>query len=171
MKRILCLFVFALLLMTLAGCGGKKEEEPETEEQAPMVSMYDLRVAMLEADKDMPEMLSVSSSDEKAGELFAYLSEYDYEGVEGYFLAYAADGMAYEVAVVCLKDEANAADLAKTIKAHVQGRINLYKSYAPEQVPKAEAAKIVTNGRYVALIMCDDPAAVQKAFEEGIKTE
>lgn len=163
MKRVLFGLLAAVLL--LAGCAA-----PITPtENEPMVSMYDLRTAMLAKDPSLPEMTAVSSSDENAGELFGYLSDLDYEKVEGYFLAYASDGMAYEIAVVALKDAADLPALEASLKAHVQGRVNLYKTYAPEQVAKAQAAEIVSRGRYAALIMCGDQNAVKAAFEESVQ--
>ena len=59
--------------------------------------------------------------------------------------------------------------LEATLKAHVQGRVSLYKSYAPELVEQASAAEIVTEGRYMALIMCEDRAAVKAAFLAGVR--
>lgn len=169
MKKLLCLLLAALLL--LAGCS-KPGTPTESETGAPksMVSMYDLRKAMLDAQPGLPEMTAVSSSDENAGALFSYLSELDYEKVEGYFLAYSSDGKtANEFAVVCLKDPADLPALEATLKAHIQGRVNLYKSYAPELVEQASAAEIVTEGRYAALIMCEDRAAVKNAFLAGVR--
>ena len=195
MKRSICIICAALLLL-LCACGSSDKTETtgagttqseaettaeskaaettpaETSEEASAeagISMYDLRKAMLAADPALPEMMAVSNSDDKADELFAYLSDLDYSKVDGYFLAYAADGMAYEIAVVALKDEGDVSELKDSLIRHVEGRVNLYKSYAPDQVEKAEDAEIVTNGRYVALIMCDDKEAVKAAFEEGIK--
>lgn len=169
MRKLLCLLLAALLL--LAGCAGPVQKpEDESTEAVPMVSMYELRKAMLEAQPGLPDMTAVSSSDENAGALFAYLSELDYEKVEGYFLAYSSDGKtANEFAVVCLKDPADLPALEATLKAHVQGRVSLYKSYAPELVEQASAAEIVTEGRYMALIMCEDRAAVKAAFLAGVR--
>ena len=169
MKKLFCLLL--VLLLVLTGCAKPAENpEPETETAAPMVSLYDLRKAMLDAQPGLPEMSAVSSSDENAAELFTYLSELDYEKVEGYYLAYAADGKtANEFAVVCLKDAADLPALTTTLKAHVQGRVNLYKTYAPELVEQASAAEIVTVGRYAALIMCEDRAAVKAAFLAGVR--
>ncbi len=169
MKKLICLLLAAALL--LAGCAGPaKKAEDETTEATPMVSMYELRKAMLEAQPDLPDMTAVSSSDEDAGALFAYLSDLDYEKVEGYFLAYSSDGKtANEFAVVCLKDAADLPALEASLKAHVQGRVNLYKSYAPECVKQASEAEIVTEGRYAALIMCEDLAAVKAAFLAGVR--
>ena len=168
MKRTICLLLALSLL--LCGCGGGPAETEAPAEPAPMVSMYDLRRAMTAAQPGLPEMISVSSSDENAGELFAYLSDLDYEKVEGYFLTYAADGKtADEIAVVCLRDEADLPALITSLKEHLQGRVNLYKSYAPELVEQASAAELVPQGRYLALIMCADRAAVKAAFEAGVQ--
>ena len=169
MKKLVCLLLALLLL--LAGCSNPgTATEPETDAHAPMVSMYDLRKAMLEAQPGLPDMTAVSSSDEDAGDLFAYLSDLDYEKVEGYYLAYSSDGKtANEFAVVCLKDAADLPALVSSLKAHVQGRVSLYKSYAPELVDQASAAEIVTEGRYAALIMCEDRAAVKAAFLAGVR--
>ena len=185
MKRWICM-AFAALMVLLCACGsdGKSEEtagettakesaaaqtESAKETASETVSMYDLRKAMLAADPSLPEMTAVSSSDEKCDELFAYLSDLDFSKVDGYFLAYAADGMAYEIAVVALKDEGDVSELKDSLIRHVEGRVNLYKSYAPDQVEKAENALIVASGRYAALIMCDDQAAVREVFENSVK--
>ena len=174
MKRILLIALAVCLL--LAGCRSKPEQardaapETETAAAAPMVSLYDLRVAMLAAQPDLPQMLNVSSSDENAAELFAYLSDLDYDKVEGYFLSYAADGKtANEFAVVCLKDAADVPALEVSLRTHIKGRVELYRTYAPDQAEQAAAAELAVQDRYVALIMCADQAAVKAAFTAGIQ--
>ena len=169
MKRLSVLLLAAVLILT--GCGPKPqptEPETSTEPVKPMVSMYDLRKAMEAAEPDLPEMLSVSSSDEDAANLFAYLSDLDYEKVEGFFLSYAAQGEAYELAVVALKDPADLPALEASLRAHQQDRVLLYKNYAADQVAMAEAAKVVSRGRYGALVMCAHPEAVLEVFEKGV---
>ena len=143
--------------------------EAPAETEAPSgVSMYDLRKAMLAADPNLPEMQVVSSTDQEAEDLFTYLSDLDYGKVESYFLSYAAEGESYEIAVVALRDAADADALTRSLMEHVNGRVLLYKNYAPEQVARAEAARTVTIGRYVALLMCDDQEAVLSAFRAGV---
>ena len=161
-KRIIALTLAAFCLIFAVSCGKNKETEP-------MVSMYDLRVAMLGADGSLPEMKSVSSSDEGAAELFSYLSDADYSKVEGFFLSYAAEGDSYEIAVVAMRNESDVSEMKASVEKHVAGRVELYKNYKPDQVPRAEAALVTVSGRYVALIMCDSPEAVREAFEKGIK--
>jgi len=130
--------------------------------------MYDLRTAMLAADASLPDMLSVSSADESAKNSFLYLSDLEYEKVDGYFLSYAKDGSAYEIAVIAVKDVSDAAAAKLSLERHLDGRINLYKNYSPENLPLAEAAEVGSSGRYVYLIMCTDRDAVKSAMESII---
>lgn len=169
MKKLLCLLLALVLLLT--GCAKPVEKpEPEPETQAPMVSLYDLRKAMLEAQPGLPDMTSVSSIDENAAALFTNISDLDYELVEGYYLAYDTNGKtANEFAVVCLKNEADIPALVSTLRAHIQHRENIYRNYSADQRRLVSTAEIVTEGRYVALIICEDRAAVKAAFLEGVR--
>ena len=130
--------------------------------------MYDLRTAMLAADASLPDMLSVSSADESAEDNFLYLSELEYEKVDSYFLSYAKDGSAYEIAVIAVKDAADVPEAQRSLERHLDGRKNLYKNYSPEDLPLAEAAEAGASGRYVYLIMCSDVKAVKSAMESII---
>ena len=147
--------------------------EPETaaptEPEQTCVSMYDLRVAMLAAERELPEMMSVSSADENAAELFTYLADLDYEKVEGYFLSYDSTGReGCEIAVVALKDASDLPALRTKLLEHLAGRKEMYKNYAPELVSRAENTRLVADGRYMALIMCQDQDAVEAAFHAGV---
>lgn len=177
MKRLIPLL---LALLLLCGCAGTPAADADATastaaddtaaapEPTPMVSMYDLRKAMEAAEPALPAMLSASSADADPAALFAYLSDLDYEKVEGFFLSYAEQGESYELAVVCLKDKADLSALTNSLKAHVADRVKIYENYAPEQVPRARDTEIVVCGRYAALIMCDAVSAVRDAFEQGV---
>ena len=158
MTRSGFLIIIAVLSLLLAACGSSKEEEPT-------VSLYDLTRAMCAAEPDLPAMSSISTSEEKADELFTYFAEFDYEKVDAYYLSYAADGAPFEIGVIALKDAADAAACRDALKAHVDGRVSLYQSYAPDYVQQAKESEILTEGRYVALVMCRDRAAVGEAFK------
>ena len=185
MKRITALLLACAFLFLCASCASQeKTEEPEeskttentagqtsgsaAEDPENAISMYDLRVEMLASDPSLPEMLVASSADKFPEEQFKYLSDVDYEKVEGFFLAYAADGMAYEIAAVLMKKESDVSECENSLKDHVKGRVELYKNYAPEEVAKAREARVVKVGRCVALIMCDDKAAVETAMKRAL---
>ncbi len=162
-KRLILIILSVILASSLVACG-----TGEVSPDAPTVSMYDLRVAMLEADPALPEMISVSSADDSAKDNFLYLSELDYEKVDSYFLSYAKDGSAYEIAVIAVKDAADVAEAKLSLEHHLEGRKNLYKNYSPEDLPLAEAAQVGSSGRYVYLIVCSDVKAVKTAMEKMI---
>ncbi len=163
-KRASLVVLSVCLAASFTACGGAEEVSPD----APTVSMYDLRTAMLAADGGLPEMLSVSSADESAKESFLHLSDLEYDKVDGYFLSYAKDGSAYEIAVIAVKDPSDAPEAQRSLERHLDGRINLYKNYSPENLPLAEAAEVGSSGRYVYLIMCTDRDAVKSAMESII---
>ena len=157
MKRKKCSLLIAVLcvLLSCMGCG---------QEDTPLVSMYDLSRAMLAADDTLPEMSYVSSSDENASELFSYLSD-----IDSYFLSYSSKGLADEIAVIALKNAADADAVKKTIDAHVQNRVAMYKQYDPSQTNRAEEAMVFTSGRYVVLIISEKQHEVKSAFNTFIK--
>ena len=159
MKRIFCLLCAAALCLGLCACGEKTQK----------IDMYELEKSMISADKSLPEMMVTGSWEENAEKAFSYISDLEYNKVSGYFLAYAADGTAYEIAVVQLKDKADVTAAADSLKAHVQDRVQLYKTYEPEQTQRAESAVVKTDGSFVLLIMSDTPQNAETAFKDFIK--
>ena len=140
------------------GCGGSSDT----------VSMYDLRTAMEAADDTLGEMLSADSNEEDAEDLFAYISDMDYGKVDKFFVSYSNEGSADEIAVIALKNASDTSDAEKSLKDHVQDRINVFSQYAPEEVKKAENAITFKDGKYAVLIICDKQDEVKKAFTDFI---
>ena len=152
------LAVCMLAAVFAAGCGGSSDT----------VSMYDLRTAMEAADDTLGEMLSADSNEEDAEDLFAYISDMDYGKVDKFFVSYSNEGSADEIAVIALKNASDAQEAEKSLKKHVQERINVFSQYAPDQVKKAEKAITFKDGKYAVLIICDKQDEVQKAFTDFI---
>ena len=159
MKRIICVICALAMCLSVCACGEKTQK----------IDMYELQKSMVSADKSLPEMKISGSWDEKAEKAFSYISDMEYNKIHGFFLAYAADGMAYELAVVQLKDKSDAGAMEDTLNEHVQTRVRLYKTYEPEQVQRAENAVVKTVGDCVLLIMCDSPENAETAFKECTK--
>ena len=152
------LAVCMLAAVFAAGCGGSSDT----------VSMYDLRTAMEAADDTLGEMLSADSNSEDAEDLFAYISDMDYSKVDKFFVSYSNEGSADEIAVIALKNASDTSDAEKSLKDHVQDRINVFSQYAPEEVKKAENAITFKDGKYAVLIICDKQDEVKKAFTDFI---
>lgn len=160
MKRTVSLLLVLCLCACLCACASGDKET---------VSMYDLRLEMEKAATGLPEMLSASSSDENAKELFSYISDMDYDMVEAYFVSYANGPSSYEIAVIVVKNPADVDIAVESLEAHRKSRVAFYKSYGVSEVPRAESAFISAYGRYAVLIMTDNNTDVKSAFEDFIK--
>lgn len=159
MKRIICIICALAMCLSVCACGEKTQK----------IDMYELQKSMVSADKSLPEMKISGSWDENAEKAFSYISDMEYNKIHGFFLAYAADGMAYELAVVQLKDKSDAGEMEDSLNEHVQTRVRMYKTYEPEQVQRAENAVVKTVGDCVLLIMSDSPENAETAFKEFTK--
>lgn len=159
MKRIICVICALAMCLSVCACGEKTQK----------IDMYELQKSMVSADKSLPEMKISGSWDENAEKAFSYISDMEYNKIYGFFLAYAADGMAYELAVVQLKDKSDAGEMEDSLNEHVQTRVRMYKTYEPEQVQRAENAVVKTVGDCVLLIMSDSPENAETAFKEFTK--
>lgn len=158
-KRIVCALFAVMLSLSLCACGEKTKS----------IDMQALENSMVSADKTLPEMKVSGSWDENAEKAFSYISDLEYNKIHGFFLAYAADGMAYEIAVVQLKDKSDASAMADSLREHVRSRVQMYKTYEPQQVQRAESAVVKTDGDCVLLIMSDAPQNAETAFKEFTK--
>ncbi len=158
-KRIVCALCAVMLSLSLCACGEKTKN----------IDMQALENSMVSADKTLPEMKVSGSWDENAEKAFSYISDLEYNKIHGFFLAYAADGMAYEIAVVQLKDKSDASAMADSLREHVRSRVQMYKTYEPQQVQRAESAVVKTDGDCVLLIMSDAPQNAETAFKEFTK--
>lgn len=158
-KRIVCALCAVMLALSLCACGEKTKS----------IDMQALENSMVSADKTPPEMKVSGSWEENAEKAFSYISDLEYNKIHGFFLAYAADGMAYEIAVVQLKDKSDASAMADSLREHVRSRVQMYKTYEPQQVQRAESAVVKTDGDCVLLIMSDAPQNAETAFKEFTK--
>lgn len=158
-KRMVCALCAVMLSLSLCACGEKTKS----------IDMQALENSMVSADKTLPEMKVSGSWEENSEKAFSYISDLEYNKIHGFFLAYAADGMAYEIAVVQLKDKSDASAMADSLREHVRSRVQMYKTYEPQQMQRAESAVVKTDGDCVLLIMSDAPQNAETAFKEFTK--
>ena len=156
---MVCALCAVMLSLSLCACGEKTKS----------IDMQALENSMVSADKTLPEMKVSGSWEENSEKAFSYISDLEYNKIHGFFLAYAADGMAYEIAVVQLKDKSDASAMADSLREHVRSRVQMYKTYEPQQVQRAESAVVKTDGDCVLLIMSDAPQNAETAFKEFTK--
>ncbi len=158
MKKYLVLMISAIIAVTaLCACQTSVPEKSDTD-------IHKLAENMTAAAK-MPDMLNACTGDSGAESAFGAISDLEYGKIEEFTLYYAADGTAYELAVIELKSADDMKELEESLKEHIENRVKQYKYYNPEEVPRAEGAAVVSNGRYAALIMCDDVTQVKAIFD------
>ena len=162
MKKVISTVLIAAALILCTGCGAGAQA-------GKTVSMYELRMAMEAADTDHPEMLNASSAEKKAEENFSYISDMDYKKVDSYFVSYAKEGTADEIAVIAVKDPSDVTEAKESLVRHRQSRIKLLSQYEPKEVKRMEDGIIFTKGQYAVLLICDHPDAVRKAFEDVVQ--
>ncbi len=163
MKKRIAALLLALTVVFLMGCGGEKKEEVKD------VNFYDLRTAMLNATDKLPEMQTASSVDDNASELLAYVSDIDYEKVSNFFVSYSKEGLADEIVVISVKDEADVKEAKDSLQKHLEHRKNLFANYAIEQASRLDSAILKVSGRYVVLIIADENSKIDKAFDDMLK--
>lgn len=161
MKKRLCAVLAMLVLcaVMLTGCGSDGAKVDAVDPDALIGRMQEASV--------LPAMLSIRSGDERAERGFAAISTLAYDKVDSFSLLYAADGSAYELAVIRLKDAADSKALEDSLRAHIDSRVQTYRNYDPTQVSRAGSAVVAVRGSYAALIMCDDSAAVKAVFDKA----
>ena len=150
-----------LLAAAICGCGAKET----VQEKGVAVDMQALQKSMLAADTTLPEMKVATSDDEQAELNFTAFSDFDYDRVQSYFYAYAADGGSQEVAVVELKEAGDAAVLMNTMQDHLEDRRGALTAYAPDQLPLVDHAVIKQKGQLVAMIISEKSGLIQQAVE------
>ena len=160
-RKLAALICVLTLSAGIAGCAEKKTAQGN--ESA--VDMQALQESMLAADTTLPEMKVATSDDEQAELNFSAFSDFEYDRVQSYFYAYAADGGTQEVAVVQLKDAGDAAALMNTLKDHLEDRRGALAAYAPDQLPLVDHAVIKQKGTLVTMIISEKSGLIQQAFE------
>ena len=159
MKKRIVFFVLAAALLVLSACGGSPSGGTD-----PVALGKDLT----EQAESLPDMTVVSSETADGEELFPYLSSMDYSKVAGYYLAYASAGTAEEIAVIRVRNAADANEARASLEKHLQDRQGIFRVYNPEQSAMVDKARISVHGDTVALIICTNADDVDIAFREAV---
>ncbi len=71
-----------------------------------------------------------------------------------------------ELLIIEATDEANAEKAYELLGEYVNERIELFASYAPEQVSKLEEALLQRAGKYVILLVAEDTTEAEKIWKK-----
>ena len=153
MKKMICAIVAVCLVLTLAACGNSK--------QAVSVDT----AALYESFQQyLPEMFYPDEAT-----LLNFLGIRAEDCVQ-YKVAICAEGLrADEVWLIEAKDDAAMQTLTNLAQARIQSKLDETESYAPDQYLIVQKAQVLTNGRYLALIISPDVDTMKAGFEAAFK--
>ncbi|SFQ28784.1 protein of unknown function [Lachnospiraceae bacterium XBB1006] len=164
-KKLAALVLAGCMCMSVvSGCGKKETKEVEAK-----VDFEKLQKDMMTTQDELPEMTTISSKDETGEELFATLSDMEYDKVQDYFYSHASDGKASEVAVVFVKDEKDVDAMLDSLRDFKESRVLTYENYSPDQVEIAKQAVVFAKGNYVCYIMNEKFSHIKATFEKAME--
>lgn len=151
MKKYIALLL-AVLMLCLAGCGGKDQTKNVIDVQAVYDSMADVLPEMLPMDEAM--MLNFCGI--KA------------EQCKQVVVAVCSDGLrADEVWLIEAVDEGALEELKSLADGRLTRKGEESITYSPEQYEVVKKAEVITAGNYLAVLVSPDVDALVKIFNEA----
>ena len=157
MKKILHLILSLLLIFSIAGCSGQQTSQTD-------MSLDDMIGVIQLSQQELPELTNIAP---EVADFATWLSDYylmQPEQVADGVICYADGVEASEIAVLVMADEKNCKEAEEDLKEYIQNRAGVFEGYAPQQAAMVKAGIVAVNGRYIALLICPEPQAAEKAF-------
>lgn len=154
MKKVFSLMLAFALMLSMAACGGKAEEAISVDVGALYESYSQYMPDMFYPDETtMLDFLGISVED-----------------CVQYKVAICAEGMrSDEVWLIEAKDDASLENLRQLAQTRIEAKLDETVSYAPDQYAVVEKAELLTNGRYLALLISPDVDALKAGFEAAFQ--
>lgn len=154
MKKMISLILTLTLVLTLAACGSQGEETVNVDVKALYESYSQYMPKMFFPDEDtMLNFLGIHS-----------------ESCAQYQVALCGEGMRVdEVWLIEAKDDAELEKLHQLAETRIQAKLDETVSYVPDQYPIVEKAELLTNGRYLALLISPNVAELKAGFEAAFQ--
>ncbi len=183
MKKIFIALTAAMLVLTLCACGDDSSSDSKSSRsEAPAVS------SAVEESKT-EESKTEQTSDAKVSALNTALAKVkeqitmpaetnDYSvkrikrtfgieesQMEDFAGMYCTDGVIQDqLLYITAKTDEDVAFIEQKFKDHLESVYNVIKNYTPEQVAVIEAAKVITDGRTVSLVISADADKIRAIF-------
>ena len=164
MKKLMAAVLAAMMVLSLSACSSDSDQgesssstaSQNSSSQASEVTADSLAQKMVEATTFNDEVIAIS-----ADVVPNYYTIPD--SVEDYAVYMCPTGATVEEISVFRTSDAAAVE--EMIQTHLDARKTEYESYRPDEVKKLDGAAVVKSGDYVAVIIADDTAAAEAAFE------
>lgn len=165
MKRIISLCLAAALLLSAAACGSKQPAAPALKEGVTLQGLMD----------DLSEEYGFAMPAPLDDTILSDLLDIDPGDVEKY-AGYISMVMVSSDNLIAIKaKEGKTEDIQKKLEARKEFEVNSFMTYLPDQLDKAQAAKVFAIGDYVFLVMiakdtehaADDIAAAETVIRDS----
>lgn len=157
MKKLTCMLLAAVLLLTLTACGGAAPAQ--TTEAAP-VDLQELFNSM--ADK-LPGMVAMDDA------MMMNFCGIDPEKCTQAVTAIAGAGMLTdEIWLIEAVDESAVDEIEELASTRLRMKAEETESYAPDQYEVVKEAKTIRSGKFFALIVTPEVEAVAKLVTDAI---
>lgn len=157
MKKIPCYILTILIVFSFTGCAKQRSSETE-------MTAYEIAAVIMDSQPQLPSLTSITAENDN---FTTWLSDYYFvqDGqVEDGVICYADGVEASEIAVLVLPDEKSCRDVKESLEEYIQNRADVFGGYAPQQAALASGGIVAVNGRYIALLICEDTSAARMAF-------
>ena len=152
MKRVLCLVLSLVMLLSLAACGG------EAAKKVDLKALYDSCTA------SMTEMMPVEGTMRLD---FMGIAEEDCAQV---YTAFAQDGLLTdEIWLIEARDQQAMERLQKLAQSRLDAKAEETVTYSPEQYAVVEKGQIIREGLYLALLVSPNVEELQKQVTEALQ--
>lgn len=153
-----------ILTVTMSGCSSNNSN------QTTLKSASEVMASTLKEVTDTDISVTVSYTEDKYTDNFDRLYGVEKGLVSDGAIAYAELGKsADEISILVAGSEDDVDSLKSALEARIEQRKKDFNGYAPAEVSKLENAVVFTEGRYVTLVICDNPSDVKKELLKNIK--
>ena len=174
MKKLTRLFFAALALvlaLSLFGCAAAPAEPSATPEPTPVpevnVPVQDIADALLAMPDMFPSAMGFMGEEmitENCGLDFSLLSEYSLNDP-------MMNVHAHMLYVAKVKDEADVPAVEEAFGKRLELMQDIFSTYLPAQYDLAMAGQVVSNGKYVLMVVSNDAQAVVDEFNRLLTAE
>lgn len=153
MKKISYRVMAVSFLFSLIGVNSSVDRTP-----------CEIAEAIMQSQTEIPSLIMIISQDK---DFIPYLDDYYHIESEQIIngVIYYADGVeATEIAVLILRDEKNISTIQNKLEKYIIERASVFEGYAPIQAEIAKNGFVISNKKYIALVICKDFQSARRAF-------
>lgn len=154
MKNIISLLLILAMVLSMAACGGQKEETVSVDVNTLYESYSQYLPEMFYPDEEtMLNFLGIKAED-----------------CAQYKIAICAEGLRVdEVWLIEAKDEDSLKTLRQLAQTRIEAKLDETITYVPDQYVIVEKAEVVVNGLYLALLISPEVDALKAGFEAAFQ--